>query len=252
MNVNALAMPMGSRSAAVRTGTILVVDDDPEILNLVQDALEAEGYRVELCSNARQVIALVNESKPDLVILDVIMPGGDGINLCREIRSTTNIPVILLSAKGDAVDRVIGLRTGADDYLAKPFHLDELVARVGAVLSRSRRLTADQGAQPHQIKVDELFIDQARHEVRLAGKEIHLTPIEYKLLLRLATHPNEVVSRDALLREVWNYYPGGPTRTVDVHIRRLREKIKLGPDQYPRINTVRSFGYQLVAANSRD
>ncbi len=242
-----LATPRRRAVTEQHTATILVVDDDPDILNLLKDALATEGYRVETCANARQVTNLVSDLQPNLVILDVIMPGADGISLCRQIRDTTDIPVIMLSAKGDATDRVIGLRTGADDYLAKPFHVDELLARIEAVLSRGRRAPADHRRQ--QLRIDQLFIDQARHEVRLAGREVHLTPIEYKLLLRLASHPNEVVSRDSLLREVWNYYPGGPTRTVDVHIRRLREKIKLESDQYPRINTVRSFGYQLVTAN---
>lgn len=224
--------------------TILVIDDDDQTLNVVQQVLEDDGYQVATCADAKQAIKVFKQSNPDVVLLDIMMPGLDGISICLQIREMSDVPVIFLSAKGQPTDKVIGLRLGADDYLAKPFDIDELSARVRALLRRSRSSTATGPLQ--MLRYDDLSIDLVKHEVEVHGEAVALTPVEYKLLVKLASQPNQLFSRDELVRDVWEYNFSGKTRTVDVHIRRLRKKLEDAGGPVDDVTTVRGFGYRFT------
>ena len=184
------------------------------------------------------------DARPDLVLLDILMPGMDGINICLAIREQSDVPIIFLSAKSQATDKAIGLRIGADDYLSKPFDFDELIARMRALLRRTRRGVAAAPGQGPRLEYPGLIIDLTRHDVEINGDAVQLTPIEFKLLAKLAGEPNHLFTRDQLMQDVWDCAFEGKTRTVDVHIRRLRKKLEdvHGPAHY--IATVRGFGYR--------
>ena len=225
---------------------VLIIDDDADTRDIVRQVLQQEAYTVTECSDGRIAVQKFREHRPDLVLLDVLMPGLDGINICLTIREESDVPIIFLSAKGEATDKAIGLRIGADDYLSKPFDMDELVARIRALLRRSRRRAPEQ-AQANQgprLEFPGLLIDLTKHDVEISGAVVDLTPIEFKLLVKLASEPNHLFTRDQLMQDVWDYEFLGKTRTVDVHIRRLRKKLEdaNGPAQY--ITTVRGFGYR--------
>lgn len=227
---------------------ILIIDDDADTRDIVRQVLQQEAYTVSECSDGRVAVQTFREHRPDLVLLDVLMPGLDGINICLTIREESDVPIIFLSAKGEATDKAIGLRIGADDYLAKPFDMDELVARIRALLRRAHRRAPEQaqGNQGPRLEFPGLLIDLTKHDVEISGAVVDLTPIEFKLLVKLASEPNHLFTRDQLMQDVWDYEFLGKTRTVDVHIRRLRKKLEdaNGPAQY--ITTVRGFGYRFT------
>lgn len=227
---------------------ILIIDDDADTRDIVRQVLREEGYEVTECSDGRVAIQAFRDSGADLVLLDVLMPGLDGINICLGIREESDVPIIFLSAKGQATDKAIGLRIGADDYLSKPFDMDELIARIRALLRRTRRSKPEQAPviQGPRLEFPGLLIDLTKHDVEIGGEVVDLTPIEFKLLVKLASEPNHLFTRDQLMQDVWDYEFLGKTRTVDVHIRRLRKKLEdaNGPAQY--ITTVRGFGYRFT------
>lgn len=223
---------------------ILVVDDEPSITKSIQYALEKEGYQVVVANNGQDGVDLAKQEKPDLVILDVMLPGLDGYEACRMIRQESSAPIIMLTAKGEEIDKVVGLEIGADEYVTKPFSLRELQARIKALLRLVSRHQVARLEEPESIEVGELMIDIARHEVTLAGKTIQLTLKEFELLKVLAINANKVLSREFLVEQVWGYGFPGEGRTVDVHIHWLREKIEKDPNNPVRIQTVRGVGYR--------
>ncbi|MBM2810942.1 MAG: response regulator transcription factor [Chloroflexi bacterium] len=219
--------------------TVLVVDDEKNVTQLARMYLTADGFRVETAANGEQALDRIQATHPDIVVLDLMMPGMDGWEVCRSLRSSGDIPVIILTARGDDVDKIVGLELGADDYLTKPFNPRELVARVKAVLRRYRA-----GKEPLKtISTGGLEIDVAGREVLVNGRAIDLRPKEFDLLVTLARSPGVVFDRDRLIHLVWGYDYVGETRTVDVHMSSLREKIS---KSRVRIQTVWSVGYKLV------
>jgi two-component system alkaline phosphatase synthesis response regulator PhoP len=222
---------------------ILVVDDEPFIVELVKFNLESAGYEVITASDGHEALKLIEKEHPDLIILDIMLPGIDGMEICRALRfkrETRDIPVILLTAKTGEIDKVLGLEMGADDYITKPFSPRELVARVRAVLRRT-----DKKARSEElIKAGPVVIDVDRHEVFVDGKKKDFTPKEFELLKLLASNPGKVFSREYLLENVWGYDYLGDTRTVDVHIRHLRQKIEKNSEDPKYIKTVRGVGYK--------
>lgn len=217
---------------------VLVVDDEQDIVDLVRYHLEREGYQVAGCRDGKSALELVSRDSPDLVILDLLMPGVDGLEVCRRLRRDSAIPIIMLTAKTDEMDKVVGLELGADDYVTKPFSPRELVARVRAILRRGAPAPDEK-----VLKFGELTLDFARHQVAAKGREVSLTAKEMDLLRALVEAKGRVLNRDFLLERVWGYDRASEieSRTVDVHIRRLREK--LGADAR-RIITVKGVGYR--------
>lgn len=220
--------------------TVLVVDDEPIVREVVVRYLEREGFSAIEAGDGSDAQALLEEQLPDLVVLDVMLPGTDGLDLCRWIRSRSATPVILLTARGEEADRVVGLELGADDYVTKPFSPRELVARVRAVL---RRAAAPEVTR-ERIVVDDLELDAAMREVQHGGRELRLTAKEFDLLWFLVAHPRRVFSREQLMREVWGYEAAFDTGTVTVHIRRLREKLEEHPSRPRYLQTVWGVGYR--------
>lgn len=221
---------------------ILVVEDDPDIAQLVGRYLEKAGFVVDVQSSGSEAMVAMAQRVPDLLILDLMLPHMDGLEICRAVRAsekTASIPVIMLTAKAEESDRIVGLEIGADDYLSKPFSPNELVARVRALLRRAHR----QPPPTSQIVYGPISIDVDRHSVQLNGEEVTLTAKEFLLLQYLLKHRGRVLSRDVLLSDVWGYRYTGGTRTVDVHIRRLREKL---PALSDALVTVKQFGYKLL------
>ena len=225
---------------------VLVVDDEVHIVELARLYLTREGYEVEGVGDGAQVMAKFGQLKPDLVILDIMLPGTDGLTICKEIRKQSQVPIIILTARDEVTDKVVGLEVGADDYLTKPFHPQELVARAKALLRRSR-IEAD---QPKLIRAGKLEIDLERHEVRYEQARIQLRPKEFDLLALLARFPGRVFQRSELLDLVWGYDFPGYTRTVDVHIQQVREKLTGGGVTDPTIQTVWGVGYRLELGRS--
>ncbi len=223
--------------------TILLVDDDARLREIVGMALEGEGYGVRSAASAEEAVAILDRDDPDLLILDVMLPGRDGFELCREIRTRSPVPILMLTAKTDTVDVVVGLESGADDYVTKPFVTKELVARIRALLRRARG--AEQSRR--KITVDGLEIAPEAATVTKNGMPLHLTKTEFKLLLALASRPNQVFTREVLLQQVWDYDYFGDSRLVDVHIRRLRAKIEDDPREPRIVQTVRGLGYKVAA-----
>jgi DNA-binding response OmpR family regulator len=223
---------------------ILVVEDDPDIAELIAHAMQKAGFSVEHVSSGSAVMPKVQANPPDLVILDLMLPELDGLMVCQAMRSnprTAPIPIIMVTARADEADRVAGLELGADDYVTKPFSSKELAARVTALLRRTAR-----SATPEPVlRYRSITIDRARHVVEANGAEVRLTAKEFLLLQYLLEHRGRVLSRDLLLTDVWGYQYTGGTRTVDVHIRRLREKLPVLGDA---IQTIKQFGYKLAEA----
>ncbi|MFW6125726.1 MAG: response regulator [Chloroflexota bacterium] len=226
---------------------ILIVEDDRTLLDVVRYNLAKEGYEVHVATDGIQAIEVTQRERPDLMILDIMLPELDGFEVCRILRrKEMALPILMLTAKTDEVDKVVGLELGADDYLTKPFSVKELVARVRAMLRRvemtQREYTAIPETQP--IVVGDLEIDVARHQVSRGGSPVTLSPKEFELLSFLAKTPGQVFTRDTLLDRVWGYDYAGDTRTVDVHIRWLRQKIEPNPDTPTYLVTVRGVGYK--------
>lgn len=217
----------------------MVVDDDSNICELLRLYLEKEDFDVCLAYNGKQALELFEKQKPDLILLDIMMPELDGWQVCREIRKSSACPIIMLTAKGEVFDKVLGLELGADDYVVKPFEAKEVVARVKAVLRRSGK-----GRQKsRQVTFDKLHIDMDKYELRVNGKQIDTPPKEMELIFHLASNPNRVYTRDQLLDEVWGFEYYGDSRTVDVHVKRLREKLDGVSDQWT-LKTVWGVGYK--------
>jgi DNA-binding response OmpR family regulator len=221
--------------------TILLVDDDARLREIVGMALEGEGYGVRTAGSAEEAVAVLDRDDPDLLILDVMLPGRDGFELCREIRTKSPVPILMLTAKTDTVDIVVGLESGADDYVTKPFVTKELVARIRSLLRRAR--ASEQ--VPRKIVVGEVEISPDEATVTKRGEPVHLTKTEFKLLLALASRPNQVFTRELLLQQVWDYDYFGDSRLVDVHVRRLRAKIEDDPRDPRIVQTVRGLGYKV-------
>jgi two-component system, OmpR family, response regulator ResD len=221
-------------------GSVLVVDDEPTITDVVSRYLQRAGYETRIAGDGPAALQAAVEERPDLVVLDLMLPGMDGLEVMRRLRERERVSVILLTAKGEATDRVIGLRLGADDYVVKPFSPAELVARVDAVLRRVD--TSPQLAEP--IAFDDLALDPVARRVTVRGEEIQLTVREYELLLHFMRHPGQVFSRDQLMDSVWQYSFYTDTSTVTVHVRRLRAKIEDDPSEPRWLQTVWGVGYR--------
>ncbi len=218
---------------------VLVVDDDVNICELIRLYLEKDGYEVQTVYNGRSGIEAFGQFTPSIVILDIMLPGIDGWQVCRELRKVSNIPIIMLTAKGETFDKVLGLELGADDYIVKPFEPKELVARVKAVLRRYERKDFD----VEEIVYPNLVINHSNYVVKLKEKELELPPKELELLYFLASNPNKVFTREQLLEKVWGFDFYGDSRTVDVHVKRLREKIDIA-NQTWQLKTVWGVGYK--------
>src|ERR1700737_1207011 len=225
---------------------IMVVDDEKHILELARLYLTREGYEVEGAGDGSQAMTRFGQIKPDLVILDIMLPGVDGLTICKEIRKQSQVPIIMLTARDEVTDKVVGLEVGDDDYPPKPFHPQELVARAKALLRRARL----ENDQPKLIRAGKLEVDLERHEVRLGAARVQLRPKEFDLLALLARHPGRVFQRSELLDLVWGYDFPGYTRTVDVHVQQVREKLAAAKIVDPSIQTVWGVGYRLELAAS--
>jgi two-component system response regulator ResD len=220
--------------------TVLVVDDEPIVRDIVVRYLRREGFDTLEAGDGDRARGLLEERTPDLVVLDVMLPGTDGLELCRWIRGRSALPVILLTARGEEADRIVGLELGADDYVAKPFSPRELVARVRAVLRRAD----PERSSGERLVYGDLELDASARDVRLGGRELRLTAKEFDLLWFLASHPRKVFSRDQLMRRIWGYEAAVDTGTVTVHIRRLRGKIEPTPSRPRYLETVWGVGYR--------
>ncbi|MCK2238920.1 MULTISPECIES: two-component system response regulator CseB [unclassified Crossiella] len=217
---------------------VLLVEDDDVIREATQLTLERDGFTVTVAADGLAGLAAYREARPDVALLDIMLPGLNGVSLCRQIREEGPTPVIMMSARADPIDVVLGLEAGADDYVTKPFDSTVLVARIRAVVRRMVR--AGREVEDTVLRFGDLEIHKNGLEVRLAGEQVELTPTELRLLLCFAESPGNVLTRDVLLEQVWDYQWGGDSRVVDVHVQRLR--VKIGQD---RIETVRGFGYKL-------
>ncbi len=223
------------------TENILVVDDERRIIDLAGMYLEQDGFRVTSATNGTVAKSMILREKPSLVVLDLMLPGMDGLEVCRRVREESDVPIIMLTARSEDIDKIVGLEIGADDYLTKPFNPRELLARVRAILRRTDR-SGELDDPPPSITIGNLFIDPLRRRVELSGKPVDLRMKEFDLLQALAENKGVVFSRDRLLNVVWGYDFAGQTRTVDVHVAHLRHKLR-GMD--PAIETVWGVGYRL-------
>jgi two-component system, OmpR family, response regulator MtrA len=220
------------------TASVLVVDDDQALAEMLGIVLRKEGYDVATCADGGRALAMFRELRPDLVLLDVMLPTMDGIEVARQLRVESGVPIVMLTARTDTKDVVAGLEAGADDYVVKPFKPQELLARIRARLRR-----VDTGGDG-RLQVGDVVIDVAGHEVTRAGERIPLTPLEFDLLVALASKPTQVFDRESLLEQVWGYRHAGDTRLVNVHVQRLRSKIEKDPENPQIVVTVRGVGYK--------
>ena len=221
---------------------ILVVDDDKNICELLRLYLVKEGYNVTMVHDGGAALAEFDKLHPDLVLLDVMMPVMDGWEVCRKLRAKDNTPIIMLTAKGETYDKVLGLELGADDYIVKPFDAKEVTARIKAVLRRSSPAGTAEG-EVKEVSYDKLTVNMTRYELKVDGKVVDAPPKELELLFHLASHPNRVFTRDQLLDEVWGFEYYGDSRTIDVHVKRLREKLAGASDKW-ELKTVWGVGYK--------
>ncbi|MCL2315488.1 MAG: MtrAB system response regulator MtrA [Actinomycetia bacterium] len=220
---------------------VLVVDDDAALSEMLQIVLAQEGFETAWCANGDDALEQFHRFRPDLVLLDIMLPGRDGIDVCLALRAESGVPIIMLTARTDTTDVVVGLEAGADDYVSKPFKVTELVARVRARLRRGALV--DQSDSP-VVQVGSLVIDTVGHTVRRGDEQLSLTPLEFDLLLTLARHPGQAFTREALLEQVWGYRNAADTRLVNVHVQRLRSKVEADPEHPSIIVTVRGVGYR--------
>src|SRR4051795_8621277 len=217
---------------------VLVVDDDPALAEMLGIVLRSEGFLPSFVADGERALAAFRENRPDIVLLDLMLPGMSGIDVARAIRTESGVPIVMLTAKSDTVDVVLGLESGADDYVVKPFKPKELVARVRARLRRT-----DEPA-PETLQIGDIAIDVAGHSVKRADRNIPLTPLEFDLLVALARKPRQVFTREVLLEQVWGYRHAADTRLVNVHVQRLRAKIEKDPEHPEIVVTVRGVGYK--------
>jgi two-component system response regulator MtrA len=223
------------------SGRVLVVDDDPALSEMLAIVLGNEGFETSVCASGEKALDQFRDFRPDVVLLDLMLPGRDGIDVCRDIRAESGVAIVMLTAKGDTVDVVLGLESGADDYIVKPFKPKELVARIRARVRRH-----DVG-DSEEIAIADLMIDVAGHTVRRGDETISLTPLEFDLLACLARKPWQVFTREVLLEQVWGYRHAADTRLVNVHVQRLRSKIERDPENPEIVLTVRGVGYRAGA-----
>jgi two-component system, OmpR family, response regulator MtrA len=222
-------------------GRVLVVDDDAALAEMLTIVLRNEGFEPRVCPTGDRAMSDFREFRPDVVLLDLMLPGKDGIDVCREIRTESGVPIVMLTAKSDTVDVVVGLESGADDYVVKPFKPKELVARLRA------RVRRHDDSGPETLTVGDLTIDVAGHQVTRGGEQIPLTPLEFDLLVCLARKPWQVFTREVLLEQVWGYRHAADTRLVNVHVQRLRSKVEHDPESPEIVLTVRGVGYKAGA-----
>ncbi|MBQ7937075.1 MAG: response regulator transcription factor [Oscillospiraceae bacterium] len=220
---------------------ILVADDDRNICELLRMYLEKDGYSVVIAGNGEEALRKFDEEEPDLILLDVMMPRLDGWQVCRELRKKSECPIIMITAKGETFDKVLGLELGADDYVVKPFEPKEIIARIKAVLRRTGKASAENDKK--EVNFDKLTVNMTKYELKVDGKVVDTPPKELELLFHLASNPNRVYTRDQLLDEVWGFEYYGDSRTVDVHIKRLREKLE-GVSEKWSLKTVWGVGYK--------
>lgn len=233
-------MPNGGMEITMQNNTILIVDDDYNICDLVRMYLEKEGFSTEIATDGNVAIEKFKYISPQLIVLDLMLPGTDGLEVCREIRKTSTVPIIMLTAKDDTFDKVLGLEMGADDYIAKPFEPRELVARVKAVLRRSSQT---EEPKKDEVTYNNFTVNKTNYELKISGEKIEMPPKELEVLYYLASNPGKVFTRDQLLDEIWGYEFFGDSRTVDVHIKRIREKIEKYEDGWC-LKTVWGVGYK--------
>lgn len=217
---------------------VLVVDDDPALAEMLTIVLRGEGFDTAVVGDGTRALPVVRELRPDLVLLDLMLPGMNGIDVCKAIRAESGLPIVMLTAKSDTVDVVLGLESGADDYMVKPFKPKELVARVRARLRRTEPEPAE------RLAIDNVAIDVPGHRVTREGRPISLTPLEFDLLVALARRPRQVFTREVLLEQVWGYRHAADTRLVNVHVQRLRSKVERDPEHPEVVLTVRGVGYK--------
>ncbi|MCX6424341.1 MAG: MtrAB system response regulator MtrA [Actinobacteria bacterium] len=223
-------------------GRVLIVDDDQALSEMLGIVLRGEGFDPVFCGDGAQALQVFRSCKPDVVLLDLMLPGRDGIDVCRSIRAESGVPIVMLTAKTDTVDIVVGLESGADDYIVKPFKPKELVARIRA------RMRRNDDAPPLTLTIGDLAIDVSGHQVTRDGQALSLTPLEFDLLVCLARRPGKVFTREVLLQEVWGYRHAADTRLVNVHVQRLRAKIEHDPEDPAIVVTVRGVGYKAGSA----
>ena len=219
---------------------ILVIDDDPALSEMLEIVLRSEGFEPRSCPDGVHALGAFRAFQPDLVLLDLMLPGRDGVDVCRDIRGESGVPIIMLTAKSDTPDVVAGLEAGADDYVAKPFKTSELLARIRTRLRRHASLPGESDV----VRIGDLSISVESHEVRRGSETISLTPLEFDLLLALARRPKQAFTRELLLEEVWGYRHASDTRLVNVHVQRLRSKIEHDPERPEIVMTVRGVGYR--------
>ncbi len=222
-------------------GKIMVVDDDQNICELLRLYLEKDGYTVVIANDGEEALSKFSAENPDLMLLDIMMPKLDGWQVCREIRKKSNVPIIMITAKGETFDKVLGLELGSDDYVVKPFDPKEIVARIKAIMRRTGKSASDNDVK--EVSYDKLVVNMTKYELKVDGKVVDTPPKELELLYHLASNPNRVYTRDQLLDEVWGFEYYGDSRTVDVHIKRLREKLEGVSDQWC-LKTVWGVGYK--------
>ncbi|MEM1485441.1 response regulator transcription factor [Oscillospiraceae bacterium PP1C4] len=222
-------------------GKIMVVDDDRNICELLRLYLEKEGYALVIANDGEEALAKFSVEGPDLILLDIMMPKLDGWQVCREIRKKSNCPIIMITAKGETFDKVLGLELGSDDYVVKPFDPKEIVARIKAIMRRTGKTATENDAK--EVNFDKLVVNMTKYELKVDGKAIDTPPKELELLYHLASNPNRVYTRDQLLDEVWGFEYYGDSRTVDVHVKRLREKLEGVSEQWT-LKTVWGVGYK--------
>ena len=227
------------------TAKVLVVEDDRNLLDTIKYNLRKEGYEVVTAADGAKALETARAEKPDLIILDIMLPEVSGLEVCRILRKEMTTPILMLTARVEETDKIVGLETGADDYMTKPFSLRELIARVRAMLRRTRMAETKTEAKPETMTIGAIKIDVARHQVAKGTTAIELTPKEFDLLAFLAGNKGFVFSRDQLLEKVWGYEFAGDTRTVDVHIRWLRQKLEDNPEKPAHLLTVRGTGYKV-------
>lgn len=233
-----------SRHTGRMTSRILVVDDDPAVAEMIGIVLRADGFEPIFCDHGDRALDIFHAENPDVILLDLMLPGKSGIDICREIRAESGVPIIMLTAKSDTVDVVLGLESGADDYVPKPFKPRELIARVRA------RLRRNDNAAPGIVGIGDLEIDVTGHRVTRDGEMIPLTPLEFDVLVTLARAPGQVFTREVLLEDVWGYRHAADTRLVNVHIQRLRAKVERDPENPQIVLTIRGVGYKAGGASS--
>ena len=217
---------------------VLVVDDDPALAEMLTIVLRGEGFDTAVVGDGTRALPAVRDLRPDVVLLDLMLPGMNGIDVCRAIRTESGVPIVMLTAKTDTVDIVLGLESGADDYVVKPFKPKELVARIRARVRRTETEPAE------QLSIGDVSIDVPAHQVTRAGEQIALTPLEFDLLVALARKPRQVFTREVLLEQVWGYRHAADTRLVNVHVQRLRSKVERDPEHPEVVLTVRGVGYK--------